>query len=122
MAIPANVTLHDLYALALNTREEFRQSMANIQDQVSQLNSLNRSMENVVPRVEACESRIAKVEYDMDVRLSDHDKALQELLQEQDEYPVDRTLVCTGLPETTKEDIRESAQDIQYWRNPKEMH
>ena len=34
------------------------------------------------------------------------------MFQEQDEYPVDRTLVCTGLPETTREDIRESAQDL----------
>ena len=70
-------------------------------------------MENVVPRLESCGSRIAKVEDDMDVRLSDHDKVLQELFQEQDEFPVDITLVWTGFPGTTRS--RTSSMWTELW-------
>ena len=48
----------------------------------------------------------------MDDRFREQDLALRSLSMVQDEFPVDRSLVCTGLQETPSEGILEKAQDL----------
>ena len=60
----------------ITTRNEFRQSLDSIQTQVIQLND---AMANLDPRVTDCESRIAKIEDNMDDRFRDQEQALKAL-------------------------------------------
>ena len=103
------ITIRDLYVLMFNTRDEFRTSMQNIQAEVA---ALNASMANLSPRVEHCEHRIAKLEDDMDDKFKDQEATLTSIVKQQEDFPVDTTIVCTGLRETAHEDIYEKAQDL----------
>jgi hypothetical protein len=107
--IPENITVRDLYALMLNTQTEFRTSMQNIQAEVA---ALTASMSNIGPRVEACETRISKLEDGMDDKFKDQEAALTSLINNQDDFPVETTLVCSGLKETAREDIYDKTQEL----------
>ena len=108
-SIPDDITIRDLYVLLTETRDEFKTSMKAIQEQVT---ALNISMDNLGSRVETCESRIATLEDDMDGKLTDHEKALTDLMAQQDDFPVETTLVCAGLSESNDENIHDKAQDL----------
>ena len=63
------------------------------------------SMANIHPRVEACEGRIATLEDNMDGRFREHESAISSLMGEQEEFPVDKSIICIGLKETPREDM-----------------
>ena len=107
--IPDNITVRDLYILMLNTQTEFRTSMHTIQADVA---ALTISMSNIGPRVDDCETRISKLEDDMDDKFKDQEAALDSLVKQQDDFPVETTLVCSGLKETAHEDIHDKAQEL----------
>ena len=107
--IPEHVSNRDLYQLMISTREEFRSSLHDIQTQVTVLSD---SMANIHPRVEACEGRIATLEDNMDGRFREQESAISSLMGEQEEFPVDKSIICIGLKETAREDIHVVAQDL----------
>ena len=107
--IPENITLRDVYELILYTRRDLTESMQGIKKEVTELKT---NMEELRPRLESCESRIAAIEDDLDVKFKEYDATLQCLTTSQDKFPIDTTLVCTGLQEHADENIYEKAQDL----------
>lgn len=122
----ANITHHtldDIYRLIETVRGEFRISMTDIKSEVHQLTTkvddiksdvhdLNMKMDNIEPRVEICEGRIAKLEDDMDGRVTEIETAVENLEFVQEEYPVESTVVCIGLGEQVNENIGDRAETL----------
>ena len=104
-----NISLRDIYSLLLTNREEFRQSIYGLQQEVS---SLNDKISNIDPRVTDCENRIARLEDNYDGKFAEHDEVLNSLLAKEDEFPIDKSLVCTGLTENATENIMTKTQDL----------
>ena len=120
-------TLDDIYALVetLNiSLVAIRDDVASLKTDVTQIrgdvqtlqvgmgvlaanvHELDAMMANVEPRVESCELRIATLESNIDDHIRDNPHATPE------EFPVDTTLVCTGLRESSGENPAAVAQDL----------
>ena len=100
-----SVTIQDLYILMHTSHDKLLQSINNLQKDVT---SLNQYVGNIADRVVLCEERIAKMEDNIDDRLREQQIALSSVQTQ--EFPVDTTLVCYGIPYVEGEDIYETAQ------------
>ena len=124
-------TLDDVYRLIETLKSEFSTSFRVIHDDIASLKTdvsqikqdfqtLHREMVDlsaktdhldtqisiVEPRVESCETRIAALEDNLDDHIRDSPHIPPE------EFPVDTTLVCSGLRADRREDITSVAQNI----------
>ena len=106
--IPEEITLRDLYVLLIQTSDKLCNSIYTIQDDIR---ALNDSLGNINSRVDLCDERIARLEDNLDDRFKEQEHVLSSLKKDQD-FPVEKTLVCFGLPENDDEDIYETVQEM----------
>ena len=60
------------------------------------------------PRIGDCEIRISRLEDNN----AEHERAIEKLMENEDDYPVDKTLVCTGIAPSPSENLITKAQDL----------
>ena len=101
MNIPDDESIRYLFILMTQTRDGFRTALHGLQQQVTSLNET--VITNMKPRLSDCEDRLAKIEDDMDDRFRDQENTLKILGAAQEDFPVDRTIVCTRLFESLRE-------------------
>jgi len=75
-------------------------------DVTERVNELDDKLANVEPRVGDCEMRLAVVEDNLDENIREQKPVIPE------EFPVETTLVCSGLREDPREDIPVKTQDL----------
>ena len=95
--------------LQKKNRQEFRGSLNEIRTEVAEL---DRKVSNVDERVDECESRISTIEDNFDDKITSHEEAITTPMNEKGDFPVDRTLICIGLPETVREESYDKTQEL----------
>ena len=103
------ITLREIYNLLLDTRTEFRNSLQNIQQQVT---NLSQHVGNMGVRITDCEERLARVEDNYDEKFAEHEHIMNQLMSKEESFPVETTVVCTGLQQHQREDIHAKSQEM----------
>ena len=107
--IPESITIKDLYVLMMTTKEEIKASVDSIKVDISELKTTIGSLND---RVGGVEARVTALEDNLDDKIRDQESAIKLLLDGQEDYPVDTTIICSGIKQEPREDIYEVSQEF----------